>query len=82
MTAVTEAELFAGYRTLAGYEAQCQCGTWITAPSSATPVQIAAIVRAHNLSTEHAGWSTGQEAVALLRRTAVHVCKCHEHGGN
>ena len=79
---MTEAELFAAYRTLAGYQAQCECGTWITAPSSATTAQIAKAVRIHNESTEHGEFSADQAAVAALRRTSVHICKCHDHGGN
>jgi hypothetical protein len=79
---MTEAELFAAYRTLAGYQAQCACGTWITAPSSATTQQIAKIVRIHNESTEHAQFSADQEAVYALQRKPVHICKCHDHGGN
>lgn len=82
MTVMTEAELFAGYRTAAGYAAQCVCGIWITAPSSASPVQIGERVRVHNASTEHRQFSAEQAAVQALRTGPVHICRCRDHGGN
>lgn len=78
---MTEAELFAAYRTAKGYSAMCACGVTISAPSSSSRDAVSEAVRVHNLSTEHEQWSTGQEAVALLRRVPVHICKCHLHGG-
>ena len=78
---MTEAELFAAYRTAAGYLAQCACGEWISAPSTSSREEIGEAVVAHNESTEHLAWSTGQEAVLALRRVPVHICKCHLHGG-
>jgi hypothetical protein len=74
---MTEQELFAAYRHRAGYSAQCACGTWIDAPSTATEQQIGGVVNDHNASEEHAQWSLEQEAVAMLRRVPVRVCPCH-----
>ena len=56
MSVVTEAELFAGYRVAAGYLAECGCGGWITAPSTATTKDIARVIRIHNESTDHRQW--------------------------
>ena len=78
---MTEAELFAAYRTSAGYAAECACGLWINAPSSSSRKAVAEAVAIHNESTPHTEWATGQEAVALLRRVPVHICRCHLHGG-
>jgi hypothetical protein len=75
---VSEAELFAAYRHLAGFSAQCGCGTWIDAPNDEEAV--AAAVHIHNESTEHRQWWAEQEAVFALRRTATHPCPCHDHG--
>jgi hypothetical protein len=77
---MTEAELFGAYRVASGYLAQCGCGSWIQAPSTATILWIAELVRIHNASTEHAQWAAEQEAIATLRRLPVHVCKCHGKG--
>jgi hypothetical protein len=74
---VTEAELFAAYRVSAGYAAQCACGAWITAPSTADSAEIGRRVRVHNQSTEHNVWMTEAEAVEKLRGH-VHVhCSCY-----
>jgi hypothetical protein len=74
---MTEAELFAAYRVAAGYAAQCACGAWITAPSSAAPLEIGQRVRVHNESTEHSTFFAERAAVDALRKP-VHVhCSCH-----
>jgi hypothetical protein len=75
VSTVTETELFAAYRFPSGYAAQCACGIWITAPSSASPVQVGEAVLVHNSSTDHVQWSREQEAIAALRGSR-HVCIC------
>jgi hypothetical protein len=73
---VTEAELFAAYRVSAGYLAQCGCGGWISAPSTATTKDIGQLIRTHNESTDHQQWWAEQEAVFALQAPR-HVCICH-----
>jgi hypothetical protein len=74
---MTEQELFAAYRVVAGYAAQCACGAWITAPSSAAPLEIGQRITVHNESTEHSTWRAERDAVDALRQP-VHVqCSCH-----
>lgn len=69
--------MFAAYRVSAGYAAECACGTWITAPSTSTELEIGRRVRVHNASTEHRVWMDEAEAVEKLRgHTHVH-CSCY-----
>lgn len=72
-----ERDLFAGYRVAAGYAAQCVCGAWITAPSSADPLEIGQRVLAHNESSEHVQFIREQEAVDLLRGHPHVHCSCY-----
>ena len=67
---MTEPELFAAYQHLAGYSAQCACGTWIDAPNQE---MVSDAVDDHNASPEHEEW----RAVETLRRPTIRPCPCH-----
>lgn len=75
---MTEAELFAAYRNMLGYETECACGDTIVSVHG-DEASIGAAVRLHNESTIHRQWSTWQEAVHALQRPTRHPCPCHEH---
>lgn len=75
---MTEAELFAAYRTVAGYAAQCACGIWVTSPSSG---DVTEAVDVHNQSTAHRQWRERQAAVDALKRP-TRICACHDHAGD
>lgn len=70
---MTEPELFAAYQHLAGYSAQCACGTWIDAPNQD---MVSYAVDIHSESPEHETWRADQAAVEALRRPTVRRCPC------
>ena len=76
---MTERELFAAYRVVGGYEAECACGDIIHADSG-DELTVAGAVAIHNESTVHAQWAMWQEAVRSLQRPTRHPCPCHDHG--
>jgi hypothetical protein len=75
---VTEAELFAAYRTPTGYATECACGDIVEASDSdeATVTQALAV---HQESTVHEQWRVWQEAVLALQRPVRHPCPCTGH---
>lgn len=74
---MTEAELFAAYRTTHGhYEAECACGEVIVA-LSADEETVRSAVELHGESTVHQQWAAWQESVHSLRRPTRRPCPCH-----
>lgn len=73
---MTEAELFAAYRTVDGWESECACGDVIRCEHG-DELNVARAVSIHNESTIHAQWATWQEAVHALQRPTRRPCPCH-----
>lgn len=77
---MTERELFAAYRTPAGYSAQCACGSWVSARAGSGEIGVSEAVRIHNESPDHQQWREEQKAVEAMKRPTRHRCPCCSHG--
>jgi hypothetical protein len=72
---VTEAGLFAAYKSVRGYEARCACGVDIVSEQG-DEASVAAAIDRHHETPVHLQWREWQDAVQALQRPTRHKCPC------